>query len=499
MAGGLSGCGAYYDGAEYPRSTYVAEAAPPPPQETEVARSEESAASQEQQEEVEIGVDESTYADTDPSAVTEFRSTLEPYGTWMDDAQYGTVWMPSAAVVGSDFAPYVTAGHWTYDTDYVWVSDYSWGWAPFHYGRWVYIAGRGWAWIPGRRYSGAWVTWRVGASGYDYIGWAPLPPSWYWRGGYAYGLYAIPPAPYVFCGRGHLFAPSVSSHIARGPAVAQIGAQTRPYVPASPSVGGPARAVASPAVGPKPDSLGVKNVVAPPKQDTGLDRARAFAVPQTAIANGAAAPARPVRRAVSPTRDDARAIREPRQPNGSDNMLLGPRAPSMSGPRAIESAPRSSESGLASSPPTRLSPPERSSRPLPLYSTPTEPSDSSATRRSPLFDQERRSTQIVPPSSPPFRSASPTFVQPPSRTAPPMQTIQPRISSPPPVRVQPSAPSFQPRVAPPSSPISRPSAPSFSPPPRISSPPPAPRPQTQFRAPSPPSPPRSFGGGGRRK
>src|SRR5678815_3106513 len=30
------------------------------------------------------------YTDTDPSALTEFKSTLDPYGTWQDDGQYGT-------------------------------------------------------------------------------------------------------------------------------------------------------------------------------------------------------------------------------------------------------------------------------------------------------------------------------------------------------------------------------------------------------------------------
>jgi len=482
-----SGCGAYYDEPQYPRGVVVEErAATPPPSVGEVDGASE--AGEPQPQEIEIGVDEANYADTDPSAVTEFRSTLEPYGTWMDDAHYGTVWVPSSAVVGSDFAPYVTAGHWTYDTDYVWVSDYSWGWAPFHYGRWVYIAGRGWAWIPGRRYAGAWVTWRIGPAGYDYIGWAPLPPSWYWRGGYAYGLYAVPPAPYVFCGRSHFFAPSVGSHIARGAAVAQIGAQTRPYVPASPSVGGPARTVASPAVGPDPNSIGLKNVVAPPKENTGLERARSFSVPETAVANGAAPPARP--RAVAQNRDEARALREPRGSNGADNMLLAPRGPTMIAPRGP------SESRIANAPPpTRVAPsalnsverPTRIERPLPSYASPAPLQPSPATR-APRFDEARPSIQ---PFAPPSYS-------PPIRTQPSAPLIQPRSPSPPPVRVQPSAPVFrpQPRSITPSAPISRPSTPSFSTPPRIVAPAP-PRPQTQFHTPSSSSP-RVFGGGRRK-
>src|SRR5262249_46718811 len=147
-----------------------------------------------------IGADTETYADTDPSALTDFRTTLDPYGSWYEDATYGTVWVPAASVVGTDFTPYVTAGHWAYDDDYIWVSDYEWGWAPFHYGRWVWISGRGWSWIPGRTYAGAWVSWRYGYDDWAYIGWAPLPPTWYWYGGVAVGIGFVPRAPFVFCG-----------------------------------------------------------------------------------------------------------------------------------------------------------------------------------------------------------------------------------------------------------------------------------------------------------
>ena len=89
---------------------------------------------------------------TDPSALSDFREPLSPYGTWVEDPTYGTVWVPSAVVVGADFAPYQTAGHWelSADHDWIWVSDYEWGYVPVHYGRWGWIAGRGWASIFGR-------------------------------------------------------------------------------------------------------------------------------------------------------------------------------------------------------------------------------------------------------------------------------------------------------------------------------------------------------------
>ncbi len=98
--------------------------------------------------------------ETDPRAITEFRSTLDPYGTWVNDEKYGTVWVPNRDVVGADFAPYVSAGRWglTEDGDWIWQSDYPFGGVVFHYGRWVWVPGTGWAWVAGRRYANAWVT-----------------------------------------------------------------------------------------------------------------------------------------------------------------------------------------------------------------------------------------------------------------------------------------------------------------------------------------------------
>ena len=102
----------------------------------------------------------------------EFYDELDPYGTWVNDPQYGNVWIPDA---GDDFRPYATRGHWVV-TDYgnTWVSDYEWGWAPFHYGRWRYDDYYGWEWIPGHEWAPAWVSWRHGGG---YYGWAPLQPG----------------------------------------------------------------------------------------------------------------------------------------------------------------------------------------------------------------------------------------------------------------------------------------------------------------------------------
>src|SRR5690606_17500228 len=100
-----------------------------------------------------------------------FYDELAPYGEWVDDPEYGYIWLPNA---GRDFQPYATNGHWVM-TQYgnTWVSDYNWGWAPFHYGRWTYSDYYGWAWVPGYEWGPAWVSWR---SGGGYYGWAPLGP-----------------------------------------------------------------------------------------------------------------------------------------------------------------------------------------------------------------------------------------------------------------------------------------------------------------------------------
>src|SRR5689334_21678717 len=60
-------------------------------------------------------------ADTDPAALNDFRDTLSPYGVWTEDATYGTVWTPNSTVVGSEFSPYVTDGHWALTDDSQWI------------------------------------------------------------------------------------------------------------------------------------------------------------------------------------------------------------------------------------------------------------------------------------------------------------------------------------------------------------------------------------------
>jgi hypothetical protein len=249
---------------------------------------------------------EDQYADTDPSALSDFHSTLEPYGEWTDDPTYGTVWVPSPSVVGSDFTPYASAGHWTYDdedgSDYTWVSDYDWGWAPFHYGRWVYSTPYGWSWIPGRTYAGAWVSWRYGyGDDGGYVGWGPLAPTWGWRGGTAFGLGFVPRVPYGFVGCSDLFAGSgLRQRMVSSSQVGGVASHSRPWGGASTSSSG--RVTASPHVnGPPPSVLGIptSGIAGGGSNDRGVIQARAFAHASTATRLGGHPPQTVAARSVS--------------------------------------------------------------------------------------------------------------------------------------------------------------------------------------------------------
>ena len=119
------------------------------------------------------GSAQKTMAQTDDVSLQSFYDELSPYGTWINDPQYGYVWRPD--VDQREFRPYYTNGRWVM-TEYgnTWVSNYDWGWAPFHYGRWIYNRYNEWIWIPDTVWGPAWVSWR---SGGGYYGWAPLGPS----------------------------------------------------------------------------------------------------------------------------------------------------------------------------------------------------------------------------------------------------------------------------------------------------------------------------------
>jgi hypothetical protein len=436
---------------------------------------------------VTIGADSAQYSDTDPSALTDFKPALDPYGTWEDVPNYGTVWIPSESEVGSDFVPYSTAGHWAYDDNYVWVSDYSWGWAPFHYGRWILIPGRGWAWIPGRVYSGAWVSWAVGPA---YVGWAPLAPSWYWYNGYAVGFAFYPTPYYVYCPHGYLFDHHVHTYVVHGPAAVGIAAQTPPYVPARPSVQpgvdqpgripaspsvGPDRVAANPTVGPPPRLLGIHDQALVHPSGAGIAKARAFAAPAEAQRLGGRAPASAF--AAGATRSSAsdpwRLEGQTQMRNSFASPSAGARAPTRSfETRSIGSttAPRSSPnepvlSGVYRSGTTAPVIQPSPSAPMARPSSPPYAPSAPVYRSAPVAPSAPvyRSAPTYAPSAPVYRSAPSTPSAPVAPSAPvyrsaPVAPSAPVYHSAPSAPVYRSAPSAPTMHAPPSAPVSRPSS-----------------------------------------
>ncbi len=104
----------------------------------------------------------------------EIDQTLQPYGQWIEDEEYGRVWRPDPTVVGVNFTPYETNGSWV-STDYgpAFDSEWDWGWLAFHYGCWDWFDAGYWGWVPDYSWSPAQVEWR---SGGGYVGWRPLRP-----------------------------------------------------------------------------------------------------------------------------------------------------------------------------------------------------------------------------------------------------------------------------------------------------------------------------------
>ena len=131
-----------------------------------------------------------------------FYSNLEPHGSWHVSAQYGQVWQP--AVYNPQWNPYYD-GHWVYtDVGWTWVSDYGWGAIPYHYGTWVADPYLGWVWVPGYTWAPSWVVFRTGP---DYIGWAPVPPTF--RVGVSFRFGDPTPGAFVFVSSRDFLAPRI--------------------------------------------------------------------------------------------------------------------------------------------------------------------------------------------------------------------------------------------------------------------------------------------------
>jgi hypothetical protein len=139
-----------------------------------------------------------------------FYSDLSPHGSWMVSGDYGRVWQPR--VYRSGWNPYHD-GHWAYtDCGWAWVSDYTWGDVAYHYGTWVMDPRFGWVWVPGYTWAPAWVTFRTGP---DYIGWAPVAPSFavgFSSGGFSFGA-SIPNSSFVFVSTRDFASPRLRNYI----------------------------------------------------------------------------------------------------------------------------------------------------------------------------------------------------------------------------------------------------------------------------------------------
>lgn len=381
--------------------------------------------------------------DTDPSAVVIFRDRLSPYGSWVDHPTYGTVWVPSSALVGSDFAPYVSAGRWelTEDGDWLWVSDYEWGYIPFHYGRWVWVSDVGWAWIPGRVYAPAWVVWRTGA--YGYVGWAPMPPAYYWVDGVALTFWAVPPAAYVFCHGHHVFHHHVHRHVIHDrDEVHRAVKGTTPYRAAKPRVKGTAHTPAQPTL----KDAGIPRKSAPKSFGKHDPKATAFMRPdpKSPKSSGMSRTSGRGSFGSAPSRSSAME-KGGKQPRGgvraSGSRSLGDsdepvfRKPSKRGsfssgvPASRSDGPKPKR-GKASSTPPSSAPSEGDaprSKPSKSSSSRSRSSDDAPSRSAPSRDSDAPVSR--PSSAPRPSSPSPSTIKKPSRAAPPPPS-SPRRSGP---------------------------------------------------------------------
>jgi Family of unknown function (DUF6600) len=88
-----------------------------------------------------------------PPAVQTYAATLDRYGSWSTDTQYGIVWYPT---VGGGWRPY-SNGRWAWVAPFgwTWVGAEAWGWPTEHYGRWCTNAAGSWFWIPGTEWGRA--------------------------------------------------------------------------------------------------------------------------------------------------------------------------------------------------------------------------------------------------------------------------------------------------------------------------------------------------------
>jgi hypothetical protein len=346
--------------------------------------------------EVEVGVE----VEGPEVEVATFRPALSPYGEWVEVPGYGLVWRPYRRVVGVDFVPYGSSGHWVYtDAGWVWASDYDWGWATFHYGNWVYVD-EGWDWIPGPVWAPAWVEWRYGGG---YIGWAPLAPVG------VVAVVAVQPR-YVFVQENNFTASNLRGHAIVGAQAQAIVHQTSPLPSVQVANGHP---VAAARAGPRPEMVAkaTGHPVAP--------------VPVHSLA--AAIPPRSASGVHYPTGASAAhpiAVRAPGA--GSPSPAKGSPEPSRAAPamqsgppsKPPQSAPAHSGSGLGRGPASPTTAPA-----TPRHTQRFTGSQSSSTRANPPRHRDTRQAAAPSPAHP---ASAPPSIQPrPGPASTPMEHAGP--------------------------------------------------------------------------
>lgn len=142
--------------------------------------------------------------------------TLDGYGEWVEDDEYGRVWRPYPNTVGVNFTPYETAGSWVATDDgWTYASDWDWGWLAFHYGQWAWLDDDAyWCWVPDYTYSPAWVDWRTGGG---YVGWTPTEPRRP-RTGPTIRDHRTHPSHWTFVDYNHMGAGHIHPHVTHDPA-----------------------------------------------------------------------------------------------------------------------------------------------------------------------------------------------------------------------------------------------------------------------------------------
>jgi len=104
----------------------------------------------------------------------DFMEVLAEHGKWVEDSEYGKVWVPNSNKEQKDWKPYQDGTWQDYSNgNYCWYSNEPFGYIAYHYGWWQWSPIWSWYWIPGYVWGPAWVNW------YWYGNYAYWSPMWY--------------------------------------------------------------------------------------------------------------------------------------------------------------------------------------------------------------------------------------------------------------------------------------------------------------------------------